>query len=55
MTLDNYFHESQVLQIALTLFAGLADAHKMNIGILDLKLENILIDSCGSAWITDFG
>ncbi|KAI7881476.1 kinase-like protein [Lichtheimia hyalospora FSU 10163] len=52
---DDYFHETQVLQMALSLFAGLADAHKLNIGILDLKLENILIDSCGSAWITDFG
>ncbi|KAI8971791.1 kinase-like domain-containing protein [Mycotypha africana] len=45
----------EVLQAAICLFSTLADAHSLNIGIVDLKLENFLIDSSGTGWVTDFG
>ncbi|KAI9310362.1 kinase-like domain-containing protein [Dichotomocladium elegans] len=50
-----HLHHVEVLQIGLSLFAGLSDAHKLGVGIVDLKLENILVDVVGSAWFTDFG
>lgn len=49
------FHPLEVCQIGISLFAALTDAHKLDIGIVDLKLENILVDETGSSWITDFG
>lgn len=37
------FHPMEIVQIAISLFAALTDAHKLDIGILDLKRENILV------------
>ncbi|KAG1461696.1 hypothetical protein G6F46_001321 [Rhizopus delemar] len=47
-------HPFEVLQVAICLFSALTDAHSLGVGFVDLKLENLLIDSSGSAWITDF-
>ncbi|KAI8646568.1 kinase-like domain-containing protein [Parasitella parasitica] len=49
------FKPLEVLQASICLFAALTDAHALNIGIVDLKLENFLIDSSGAGWLTDFG
>ncbi|CEP17724.1 hypothetical protein [Parasitella parasitica] len=49
------FKPQEVLQASICLFAALTDAHALNIGIVDLKLENFLIDSSGAGWLTDFG
>lgn len=45
----------EALQASICLFTALSDIHKLNIGIVDLKLENFLIDLGGSGWLTDFG
>ncbi|KAI8886246.1 kinase-like protein [Backusella circina FSU 941] len=49
------FKPFEVLQATICLFTALTEAHLLNIGIVDLKLENFLIDSAGTGWITDFG
>ncbi|KAI8333804.1 kinase-like domain-containing protein [Choanephora cucurbitarum] len=45
----------EVLQASICLFSALSDAHNLDIGIVDLKLENFLIDSSGTGYLTDFG
>ncbi|KAL0144850.1 kinase-like domain-containing protein [Mucor lusitanicus] len=52
---ESSFKPQEVLQASICLFAALTDAHALNIGIVDLKLENFLIDSSGAGWLTDFG
>ncbi|KAL9552981.1 hypothetical protein MBANPS3_003505 [Mucor bainieri] len=52
---ESSFKPQEVLQAAICLFSALTDAHALNIGIVDLKLENFLIDSSGAGWLTDFG
>ncbi|GAN09299.1 hypothetical protein MAM1_0257d08824 [Mucor ambiguus] len=52
---ETSFKPQEVLQASICLFAALTDAHALNIGIVDLKLENFLIDSSGAGWLTDFG
>jgi hypothetical protein len=37
------FKPQEVLQASICLFAALTDAHALNIGIVDLKLENFLV------------
>ncbi|KAI7856025.1 kinase-like domain-containing protein [Circinella umbellata] len=48
-------HTLEVLKIAINLFSAIADAHNLDIGIVDIKRENVLIDTGGSAVLTDFG
>ncbi|KAI9357393.1 kinase-like domain-containing protein [Pilaira anomala] len=45
----------EVLQAALCLFTALNDIHGHDIGLVDLKLENFLIDHSGTGFLTDFG
>ncbi|KAI8091204.1 kinase-like domain-containing protein [Gilbertella persicaria] len=52
---ETKFHPQEVLQASICLFSALTDAHKLDIGFVDLKLENFLIDSSGAGWLTDFG
>ncbi|GAA5796975.1 hypothetical protein HPULCUR_002353 [Helicostylum pulchrum] len=49
------FFPAEVLTAGICLFSALTDAHAADIGIVDLKLENYLIDSSGSGFLTDFG
>ncbi|KAI8081061.1 hypothetical protein BDF21DRAFT_451955 [Thamnidium elegans] len=49
------FYPGEVLTAGICLFSALSDAHAVDIGIVDLKLENYLIDSSGSGFLTDFG
>ncbi|KAI9274456.1 kinase-like domain-containing protein [Phascolomyces articulosus] len=48
-------HPIEVLQIAIHLFSALTDAHNLDVGLVDVKRENVLIDNAGSAVLTDFG
>ncbi|KAG2223125.1 hypothetical protein INT45_005681 [Circinella minor] len=48
-------HPLEVLKIAIHLFSAIADAHDLDIGLVDIKRENVLIDTGGSAVLTDFG
>jgi hypothetical protein len=41
--LASVFQPQEVLQASICLFSALTDAHALNIGILDLKLENFLV------------
>lgn len=42
-TIGNRFALSEVLQASICLFSALTDAHALNVGIVDLKLENFLV------------
>ncbi|CAO3610052.1 unnamed protein product [Mucor fragilis] len=42
---DSSFKPQEVLQASICLFAALTDAHALNIGIVDLKLENFLVSA----------
>ncbi|RUP06741.1 kinase-like domain-containing protein [Jimgerdemannia flammicorona] len=52
---DRLLHPLEVLQLAISLFTAIVDCHRLDIGLLDVKIENILVDSSGSAWVTDLG
>lgn len=52
---ESIFRPFEAVQAAICLFSALTDAHALGIGIVDLKLENFLIDSSGTGWLTDFG
>ncbi|KAG2234205.1 hypothetical protein INT48_006005 [Thamnidium elegans] len=49
------FNPEEVLAAGVCLFSALKDAHAADVGILDLKLENFLIDSSGLGFLTDLG
>ncbi|KAI8068986.1 kinase-like domain-containing protein [Thamnidium elegans] len=49
------FYPEEVLVAGICLFSALRDAHAADVGIVDLKLENFLIDSSGSGFLTDLG
>ncbi|KAI8364944.1 kinase-like domain-containing protein [Blakeslea trispora] len=52
---ETIIQPQEVLQASICLFSALADAHNLDIGFVDLKLENFLIDSSGAGYLTDFG
>lgn len=42
--LGTNIHPHEILQIGICLFSALVDAHKLGIGFVDLKLENLLVN-----------
>src|SRR5262249_25244418 len=44
-----------VAQMGVQVAAGLDYAHKQGILHRDIKPSNLLLDACGTVWITDFG
>ncbi|KAG2237511.1 hypothetical protein INT48_005547 [Thamnidium elegans] len=49
------FYPEEVLAAGVCLFSALKDAHAADVGIVDLKLENFLLESSGSGFLTDLG
>ncbi|ORZ03448.1 kinase-like domain-containing protein [Syncephalastrum racemosum] len=48
-------HPLEVIQLALSLFYCLEDIHNSDVGVVDLKAENFLVDTTGNTYLTDFG
>lgn len=49
------FTESQARYYAAEIFAALQEFHRVGILYRDLKIENILLDSCGHIKLADLG
>lgn len=51
---DTLIEPYDILQIAVSLFSAIADAHALNIGLVDISMDNLWLNLDGNVYFDGF-